>query len=329
MHQSGQYVCNHPQRNLLSLTSRLVVLWNCGERLPVRRAAKTCRRNLVCIQGFFFFCVKSETKNKEKHRNVARLAMATQHLPLEVVITPESSAHDSGALHATQLSPNSSSSQGGFPSQSQTSAAPSNPIVGLVLTGLTALAADSSLADGSGNPGATSSNFTGRVAQLVQTIRQEWVIQPWSLFFDKERVSLRPSGPQAESEGGLGVVYVARKRLPANLKKFQTNYLIVSLLLLGYGVLTTPGLLLLLFTVAGLGYYLLFWRQAPLVVGGHELSRRHTIIGLLVFAAVMTICTTPATSAFTWIATVGFSFILLHATLFQSDEERPDELFSV
>ena len=115
----------------------------------------------------------------------------------------------------------------------------------------------------------------------------------WTSFFDPKQFSV-PS-----STGNL------TERLKGNLGGFYANYVVISLILLAYCLLTSP-LLLIGVTVYGLFAYNIVSRNQDVSLFGQTLSRNQQLLGL-------TICAIPLflllglTGVFFWVSRLALS----------------------
>jgi PRA1 family protein 1 len=156
-------------------------------------------------------------------------------------------------------------------------------------------------------------NMLGVAQQMIGQKLSEWRAQkmqnlrPFSEFLNKERVSL-PHPREMHS------------RVLANLRFYQTNYLVMFGCLALYSVLTTPGLLLIVLLSAFAAFYLLYWRAEPITVAGHEVSYRQKIVALVVMSAVLAFFTS-AGPAMLWIVGLFTLSTLGHALVFTPIDE--------
>jgi len=98
--------------------------------------------------------------------------------------------------------------------------------------------------------------------------------RPVGSFFDRSKLSL-PALTQVVS------------RLKANVAYFQSNYLLVFLVLCLYSALTSPLFLIALIAVGVMWLYMWRWRSDPYVVRGYTIPEKVTLVGLLAVTAFM------------------------------------------
>jgi len=154
---------------------------------------------------------------------------------------------------------------------------------------------------------------------LRSPVAREWIarqresIRPWNTFIDQEKFS-KPQTPQQISD-----------RLQKNVKFFQSNYLVVVLILAGYCLITSPMLILALGAFFGVQFVLGGQQGAQYQQKffGKELNHtQQSIISGCVSVPLFILA--GATSAIFWV--FGASVILVggHGA-FRDPEVDPDE----
>nr|BAN21138.1 prenylated rab acceptor [Riptortus pedestris] len=164
-----------------------------------------------------------------------------------------------------------------------------------------------------------SSNFTGFPKSFSLPALRSWFqqcregIKPWGLFINTSHFKVPPNIPRL------------LKRAVNNLSYFQGNYLVITLILMAYCLLTSP--LLLLSVIASLvACYMLSLRnnEKKLVISGREVSLNQQ------YAAVG-ICSLPlyywagVGQAVFWVIGASCFVISIHAGLFNIDEVLSQE----
>jgi len=127
-------------------------------------------------------------------------------------------------------------------------------------------------------------------------------LRPVGSFFDRSRLSLpRPTE--------------LLSRVRSNFAYFQTNYVLVFLVLCLYSALTSPLFLVALVLVALLWLYLWRWRTQPLVVRGWAIPEQLTVVALALVSAFL-FYMTSATDVVFWLLIVTLTFIALHSIFY-------------
>ena len=230
----------------------------------------------------------------------------------EIIITPESGSEMDSGLLGAQKAPSSqtgaASPVSNLPSGSQGrrdelsglgNAAQSAAVLGLM----------SQLSSGQ-----WSSLFSSALEVIsAKTGKEKLTLVGWKEMFDTDRI--RFLGPYTT-------------RLPKKVKKFMLNYIIITLILTIYAILTTPGLLFTIIILSVLGLYVLQLRSEPIVVAGRELTSPQKALIFISFSFLVVFLTTPASSSFLWVVLVAAATIFIHAMVYQADEERPDQFFA-
>ncbi|CAH1389947.1 unnamed protein product [Nezara viridula] len=159
-----------------------------------------------------------------------------------------------------------------------------------------------------------SSNFTGFPRSFTLPALKAWFqscregIKPWGLFISTSHYKVPPSIPRL------------LKRAVNNLSYFQGNYLVITIILMAYCLLTSP-LLLLVVAASAVACYMLSTRnnEKRLIISGKEVSLNQQ------YAAVG-ICSLPlyywagVGQAVFWVVGASCFVISLHAGLFNIDE---------
>jgi hypothetical protein len=113
------------------------------------------------------------------------------------------------------------------------------------------------------------------------------------------------------------------QRLKTNLSYFQTNYLIVFLVLTVYCVLTNPFFLFAVFSFLALYVYLFYWRSQPLKVGSHIVSDKEKTI-LVGTVTVIFFYIASVGSTIFWLLGVSITIVFIHALLYNPTNESED-----
>jgi len=159
---------------------------------------------------------------------------------------------------------------------------------------------------------------TGMIS-LRSPVAREWIarqresIRPWNSFIDQEKFS-KPQTPAQISE-----------RLQKNVKFFQSNYLVVVLVLAGYCLITSPMLIIALAAFFGVQFVLggAQGAQYQQKLFGKELNNtQQSIISGCVSVPLLILA--GATSAIFWV--FGASVVLVggHGA-FRLPEADPEE----
>jgi len=157
-----------------------------------------------------------------------------------------------------------------------------------------------------------ASALTSYVHNTLMNWRDERLqgFQPLSLFFKKERFALPKRNELSQ-------------RVRANLKYFQTNYLLL------FGLLTilcslTNLRFMVVSVVLGCGWlYFLRWRRQPLRFGKFEITKRMIFITLAI-ATFIVVYLAGIFMVLFWLLAISSVVILAHAALYIP--ERVDEI---
>ncbi|XP_073256445.1 prenylated Rab acceptor protein 1-like [Porites lutea] len=145
-------------------------------------------------------------------------------------------------------------------------------------------------------------------------LAKEWLykrktqMKPWAEFFKSSRFSK----PKTIAEAG--------KRVMKNLEDYQSNYILITILLFFYCVLTSP-LLLIALSVAGGGCLFISYKNQgkKIQVLGRELSRVEQY-GLVILISLPLFILASAGSTVFWIIGASFFIIGLHASLLSTSD---------
>ncbi|KAJ7333126.1 Prenylated Rab acceptor protein 1 [Desmophyllum pertusum] len=145
-------------------------------------------------------------------------------------------------------------------------------------------------------------------------LAKEWLYQrksqmkPWAEFFKSSRFSR----PKTVAEAG--------RRVVKNLEDYQSNYVLISILLFFYCVVTSP-LLLIAVSVAGGGCLVISYKNQgkKIKILGRELSRVEQY-GLVLLISLPLFILASAGSTVFWIIGASFFVIGLHASLLRTSD---------
>mmetsp|Transcript_5023 Transcript_5023/g.7499 ORF Transcript_5023/g.7499 Transcript_5023/m.7499 type:complete len:196 (-) Transcript_5023:33-620(-) len=128
-------------------------------------------------------------------------------------------------------------------------------------------------------------------------------LRPWAMFFDANRFSV-PDMMEATKRFGVNVCY------------FTSNYLIVSLIIALYQIVTHPTLLLAMVGCAGFAAYFRSLSSSGyrFIFGGKRIKESQ-VYGFLSGMTVFLFWITGGTSAVFWTLTLCVATITAHATL--------------
>jgi len=118
-------------------------------------------------------------------------------------------------------------------------------------------------------------------------------------FFDRSKLSL-PSIKDIPA------------RIKSNLAHFQTNYLLVFLLLSIYSALTTPIFLVTLIVVSAIWFYALKYKDSPVVLFGFRISEK-IIAFVLVILTLVVFYMSSAGTVLWWLLLTSVLFVFAHA----------------
>lgn len=133
-------------------------------------------------------------------------------------------------------------------------------------------------------------------------------MKPWTEFFKGSRFSR----PKTVAEAG--------RRVMKNLEEYQSNYVVITLLLIFYCVLSSP-LLLIALSVAGGGcFYLSYKNQGQKIrVLGRDLSRAEQY-GLVLLISLPLFILASAGSTVFWIIGASIFTVGLHASMLSTSD---------
>lgn len=154
---------------------------------------------------------------------------------------------------------------------------------------------------------------------LRSPVAREWLarqresIRPWQSFLDQDKFS-KPSAPNQISE-----------RVQKNLKHFQSNYLVVVMILMGYCLITSPMLMVAFGAFFGVQYILNGNQGAQYQqkVFGKELTQtQQTVISACVSVPLFILA--GATAAIFWVFGASVILVGAHGSL-REPEVDPEE----
>jgi len=124
----------------------------------------------------------------------------------------------------------------------------------------------------------------------------------WSEFFDKSKYTWPPAKEVVT-------------RLKDNVMYFQTNYVILFLVLCTYCVLTNPLFLLSFVAIIGMWTYALSYRSSPFTIGRFVISdnTRNCVLGAVTLGVFYY---SSVGSTLFWLIGATLTFVLVHALAF-------------
>jgi len=166
-----------------------------------------------------------------------------------------------------------------------------------------------------GNDG--SSNVSGVVNRVKQAFFS-WKtergknLRKWGNFFDKSRFSIPKKSSQVLS------------RLKKNVKYFQTNYILIFLLLTLYCIITNPFFLFVIGICIGLYLYAFYWRSAPFKIGSHIVTDKEKAISVATITLILFYFASVGSTIF-WLLGATISVILIHSLFYNPSDEANEE----
>eukprot|EP01111_Echinosteliopsis_oligospora_P011232 TRINITY_DN3653_c0_g1_i1.p1 TRINITY_DN3653_c0_g1~~TRINITY_DN3653_c0_g1_i1.p1 ORF type:complete len:180 (-),score=15.93 TRINITY_DN3653_c0_g1_i1:44-583(-) len=150
----------------------------------------------------------------------------------------------------------------------------------------------------SSNPSASlDPDFSQRVTTKMKSSR------PWAEFFaGRTRYSI----PKAKE---------VLPRLKENIIYFQTNYVVIFLVLCVYCVLTSPLLFISFVFVVALWCYFMIWRTAPVTIGTYVVLEKHKTMFLSAVTVVVFYYSSVGPILF-WLLNASVTIVLMHAILY-------------
>jgi len=152
----------------------------------------------------------------------------------------------------------------------------------------------------------TNDNTTPSMSLPVPLNISKPVVKEW---FGKRRANLRPFGTFFNTANFQAPPSAGRltKRLYKNIEYFQSNYMMVFLVLVAYCLFSSP-LLLIVIAAAGGACYIASTKNSErkLAIAGHEVSLAHQY-------GLISICSIPF---FLWAGAGGIVFWVLGASMF-------------
>ncbi|XP_077867555.1 prenylated Rab acceptor protein 1-like isoform X2 [Saccoglossus kowalevskii] len=155
----------------------------------------------------------------------------------------------------------------------------------------------------------TLSNVNAK--DFVQKQREN--LKPWQEFLNTSKVSKPRSVAHLTS------------RVTKNLERFQSNYLLVSIVLFIYCIITSPLLLVACIFLVG-GCYLIKARQAAgkVILLGRELTVGQQYLAITLFSCPLFFLAGAGSAVF-WVIGASVFLVMLHASLLQIEvAEEPD-----
>jgi len=153
---------------------------------------------------------------------------------------------------------------------------------------------------------------TNRLKDMFSQWKQDRMgsMRSWGLFCDRSKF-----GPPKVSE-----VY---SRMKNNVQYFQTNYVLVFVLLVIYCVLTNPLFLLGLCAIGAMWIYVFYWRTQPIVLFSHEITAKEKTIAIGLLSLLLCYWAEVGNVLF-WLFGATITLVLLHA-LFHKHADEVDE----
>jgi len=148
---------------------------------------------------------------------------------------------------------------------------------------------------------------------LSSPVIREWLsarksnIRPIGVFFSTSNFQVPPSA------GRLS------KRMYKNLEYFQSNYVLVFLLLFVYCIFTSPLLLVVMMLAGGACYFISMKnQQAKITIAGHEVSLAGQY-GLVALCSIPLFLLAGAGGVVFWVLGASIFVISLHAAFYNYD----------
>merc|ERR1712198_581089 len=142
---------------------------------------------------------------------------------------------------------------------------------------------------------------SGMSLSVAQPLVRDWLakrranLRPFGTFFNTSNFQVPPSA------GRLS------KRLYKNVEYFQSNYMLVFLVLVLYCLISSPLLLIVIAAAGGASYYASMKNaERKMAIAGHEVSLAHQY-------GVIAVCSIPF---FLWAGAGGIVFWVLGASMF-------------
>jgi len=153
---------------------------------------------------------------------------------------------------------------------------------------------------------------TNRLKEMFSHWKSERMgsMRGWGLFCDRSKF-----GPPKIAE-----IY---SRMKNNVQYFQTNYILVFVLLAIYCILTNFLFLIGLVLIAVLWFYVFYWRAQPVVIYKHEVTQKEKTIAIGVVSLLLCYWAQVGNVLF-WLFGATITLVLLHA-LFHKHADDVDE----
>eukprot|EP01090_Pellita_catalonica_P011860 TRINITY_DN2448_c0_g1_i2.p1 TRINITY_DN2448_c0_g1~~TRINITY_DN2448_c0_g1_i2.p1 ORF type:complete len:188 (+),score=2.66 TRINITY_DN2448_c0_g1_i2:39-602(+) len=137
----------------------------------------------------------------------------------------------------------------------------------------------------------------GQASSHMKTLRS------WGEFFDRHHFKL-PSDAASVSS-----------RIISNYSYFQTNYLLIFIVVSLYSIFSNPMFLVSVFAVLGLWVYAFMYSPDPLVLGGMSINEQQKTYGLGAITLLLFWFTSTG-STLLWIFMFSLSLITAHAVIY-------------
>jgi len=172
--------------------------------------------------------------------------------------------------------------------------------------------------DNKNQEGSEETSKTGGMSLPVSLNLSQPVVKEW---FAKKRANLRPVGTFFNTANFQVPPSAGRlsKRLYKNVEYFQSNYVLVFLVLVLYCLISSPWLLIVIAAAGGASYYASS-RNADrkLSIAGHEVSLFHQY-GLIALCSIPFFLWAGAGGAVFWVLGASMFFITGHAAFYNYD----------
>jgi len=140
-------------------------------------------------------------------------------------------------------------------------------------------------------------------------------MRSWSAFCDKTKFSL----PKIAD---------TLSRFKSNLLYWQTNYVVIFLILVIYCIITNPWFLLIVGLCGGMWGYIFHWKKDPIKLGNYEVTERQKTIILSVVTALLFYLASVGNTIF-WLLGASITVVVFHALFYiPTEESEYDTMFN-
>ncbi|EGD78250.1 hypothetical protein PTSG_09315 [Salpingoeca rosetta] len=169
--------------------------------------------------------------------------------------------------------------------------------------------------DNNNDNGVNDSQVTGTIPTTQVMAKPASMLSKARAFVDDQRKTLAPWTEFAATPSNPKTLAEATKRVMHNVSKFRSNYIVVTMILAAYALITSPMLLFSIMLVyAGLAFASMRAEAGPVIIFGKEYTSQDLTRATLILAVPL-LYFSSATSTLFWLIGASLFVILAHAAV--------------